>query len=447
MVQYLRRTLLSPLPIEGIREWKSLLLHRLSKVLALVLTVAVIPSIIASLSRGYYHFAVVNIVVYIAIVLAYLGKDRLGDLRRMLLIMLSLYTIAVAALLFVGPKGAGFLLLMIIPVFAGVASVPWVAYLTIAVNGLVVGVLAGLSLSGVLNHYLISLYEVESWVVIGVVLLCLNLFTVIFVTIAISGLENSLRHRIRLVQEKEKQNQLLTKLNVELDRFLYSVSHDIRAPVASILGLADLARHENDAQRKDRYVRLIDDSAQGLDRFIRRIIEYAQNKHLAIEHKVIAIEALVWQTVDQLKHHDGWAETEVVTHFPADCLLYSDQARLQIIFTNLITNAFKYRNTHVASRLDIYCEQHDHQTVIRFQDNGRGISSEHQPHIFTMFYRATNQKPGNGIGLYIVKESVEALRGTITVTSERGRGSTFELCFPHVSPDKAVFHQAAVLTC
>ncbi|MEY3451788.1 MAG: hypothetical protein RL711_1614, partial [Bacteroidota bacterium] len=110
----------------------------------------------------------------------------------------------------------------------------------------------------------------------------------------------------------------------------------------------------------------------------------------------------------------------------------SDLKRIEIVFNNLISNAIKYHNIHQDFPLiKITITQNYKEAIIEISDNGIGVESNHIEHIFNMFYRASSNSNGSGLGLYIVKDAISKLKGSIDVNSEIGKGTNFRITIPN----------------
>lgn len=231
------------------------------------------------------------------------------------------------------------------------------------------------------------------------------------------------------ISRVEKRNAELRKLNNELDSFVYSTSHDLRAPLASILGLVNLSRME--AQNKDHYINLIEKSVKKLDLFINEIIDYSKNARLELTVAAIDFAHLLSDIFDNLEYLEEKKHIKKSINISGTIPLYSDKVRLGIILSNLITNAMKYYNPNNPSPyVLIQVNTGKAGATIKVTDNGIGIAEEPKKNIFKMFYRASDKSSGSGLGLYIVKEALEKLGGRITVDSKLGIGSTFEITLP-----------------
>jgi signal transduction histidine kinase len=120
------------------------------------------------------------------------------------------------------------------------------------------------------------------------------------------------------------------------------------------------------------------------------------------------------------------------TKLEAGLVLNTDASRLQVVLNNMVANAVRYHNpyqTEAFIRLEAYRE--GNEVRISVVDNGQGIDPKHLGRIFDMFYRANKHKSGSGLGLYIVKETLDKLGGTIEVASELNKGTTFTIRLPH----------------
>lgn len=225
----------------------------------------------------------------------------------------------------------------------------------------------------------------------------------------------------------EKRNRELRKLNSELDRFVYSASHDLRAPLASILGLIAVARLDK-GNNTEEYLNLIEKCIHKLDGFIRDIIDFSRNSRLELDTEPIHFEPMIHEIIDELKYMDerGLIQKKVEVNGSGE--FFTDKKRLAIILRNLISNAYKYHNPYTENNfVQIRVNYSAKGASIEVADNGIGIAEEHLQNIFKMFYRAIENNNGSGLGLYIVKETVEKLKGSISVRSVLGQGTTFEL--------------------
>jgi PAS domain S-box-containing protein len=230
----------------------------------------------------------------------------------------------------------------------------------------------------------------------------------------------------------KKQNEELVKINAELDRFVYSASHDLRAPLMSVKGLINMIKVDPDKNNIEQYLELIERSVNKLDHFISDIINYSRNSRMDILPMEISFESLVQESIDSLKFMEGAEEVRSIKNIQAKAPFYSDYSRLLIVFNNIISNAVRYRDRWKKdSYLDISVHSDEEKATIIFKDNGVGIAEEYVDKIFKMFFRANADSKGSGLGLYIVKSAVEKLNGEISVRSSLGVGTEFRISVPN----------------
>jgi len=236
----------------------------------------------------------------------------------------------------------------------------------------------------------------------------------------------------KLNTELTDQNKEIKKMNAELDRFVYSVSHDLRGPLASIIGLVSLSElnPESDANELIDYMKKIGKSAKKLDAFIKDMLDFSRNSSAEITIEPIDLQKLVMEIVEDIQSLKK-SDVEFNLYSSGDIVYIGDKRRLSIVLTNLISNAFKYADFDKPNRfLKINISSTDKGCSFTIEDNGIGINKESAKNVFNMFYRATDKAEGSGLGLYIVSEIVEKLKGSISMESEEGVGTKIFLKLP-----------------
>ena len=231
----------------------------------------------------------------------------------------------------------------------------------------------------------------------------------------------------------KNQNLELKKVNRELDRFVYSASHDLRAPLSSILGLIGVTRLEGDQQARDYCLQLMEKSVHKLDSFIKDIINYSRNKRLLIGRDPINFKPLLENIFTDLQYIKKSTRVEKIIEVHNDELFITDERRLKIVLFNLISNAIIYSATLREPWMKVIVQVKNGKAIITVSDNGQGIAEEHLDRVFEMFYRASEEQAGSGLGLYIAKETVEQLNGTIEVTSAVGSGTIATIALPSLN--------------
>ncbi|WP_420581537.1 two-component regulator propeller domain-containing protein [Reichenbachiella sp.] len=225
-----------------------------------------------------------------------------------------------------------------------------------------------------------------------------------------------------------RQNIELKKVNAELDRFVYSASHEIRSPLSSILGLINLARM-GEPEKQLEYYDHIEKSVNRLDDFIHDIVDYSRNARLGIEVEAVDFEKTISNILEDISHTQNFGAIQCDVNYDMKSQFFSDPKRLKIVLSNIITNAFKHHQPDRVERpyVSINVEVKKNLALITVKDNGPGIENKHMSKVFKMFYRATTRSEGSGLGLYIVEETLAKLQGSIVVKSKQGKGSTFKI--------------------
>jgi signal transduction histidine kinase len=254
------------------------------------------------------------------------------------------------------------------------------------------------------------------------------------------AIQNALRQRELQEQRKNAeaelriQNEELVKVNQEMDSFIYSVSHNLRAPLMSVLGLVDLASRE-DMDRGSyfqEYFSMMNHSIAKLDDTLKEILDYSRNSRQQIVHQKIDFRKVIENSLERLKYLEGFEIMQTSITIKADGAFYSDEYRLTVIMNNLISNAINYKDSSKEKCiLNISVLITKEKAMITVEDNGIGIPEEFQSKIFNMFFRGTVKSKGAGLGLYIVKETISKLNGRIEIHSEYGKGTRVELALPN----------------
>ena len=249
----------------------------------------------------------------------------------------------------------------------------------------------------------------------------------------IDGVVVDITHLKEVQADLEQKNVELEKAYMELDRFVYSASHDLRAPLTSVLGLVKVMEGEHaqgiDMSNALPYIGMIKSSVVRLDNFVKEIIQYYRNNRTEVHIQKTDLKQFVKGIYQSLQHlrPDMALNFECVDE--TDEALEVDTARLNIILNNLISNSVKYHNK-VGGIITTTIRQSEGKLCLIVHDNGPGIQPEHHSKLFDMFYRVGFDDSGSGLGLYIVHETVKKLNGHISFESAPGAGSSFQVSIP-----------------
>jgi len=233
------------------------------------------------------------------------------------------------------------------------------------------------------------------------------------------------------MQLVKSKNEELKEINSELDKFVYSASHDLKAPLLSVLGLVNVAKYEIKDDTALDYFDKIEKRIDKLNSFIKEVIEISRNTRTEVEKELVNFEKLVQSVIDNNSYLEGINSVDLTMgiHFKKDILM--DKPRVEIILNNLISNAIKYRNTsNEKHKVHIEAKQIDNNLLVTILDNGIGIKPEDQEKVFEMFYRGNLDSEGSGLGLYIVKSTLEKLSGKYKVESNYKEGTKMIISIP-----------------
>ena len=241
--------------------------------------------------------------------------------------------------------------------------------------------------------------------------------------IFLKQLQSFFANRIRTEQ--------LRKTNSELDSFVYSVSHDLRAPLLSLQGIIELIQETEDLPEEVKeYLAMADTSVHRLDNNIREILEYSRNARLKIAPETFSIREIVEEIFEGLRFSAN-QEILFTTEITPPEEVITDKARLKVLLNNVISNSVKYRRKDGIQPFVRFNMQHlNGQYIMTVEDNGEGIPEGSREKVFDMFYRASTTTAGTGLGLYICKEIISKLHGSISLESEVGKGTKITICLP-----------------
>lgn len=232
--------------------------------------------------------------------------------------------------------------------------------------------------------------------------------------------------------ELKEKNASLEKALDEIDLFIYSISHDLRAPITSILSVLNLVEMEiekDDASQE--YFRMIREMTEKLEGFSRQLVNYYKITHNDLNSTEIEWEKFIKKIVGMSGGNCDIADNIVHVDLNTHGEFYGHPIKLEIILSNLISNAIKYSCETDNARVDVEIKGQKEGATIKISDNGIGIQENKIQDVFNMFYRATQKSTGSGMGLYIVKEAVTRMGGDINLSSKEGQGTEITLFIPN----------------
>lgn len=231
----------------------------------------------------------------------------------------------------------------------------------------------------------------------------------------------------------QRQKEIIQHKNSELDAFFYRISHDLRGPVSSLLGLSALAKHDVSDPKALEYIDRQYEQASRLDNIIIDLISLTRLNHPDLPRQRIDFAKMVEECIQLMNTLPNFHNINFLQEIDPETEYYCEWIVLQAILQNLIENSVKYSRDDRPYVL-IRVAQDSKCVSIEVEDNGEGIAAEHQSRVFDMFYRASQRPNGTGLGLYILKRSVDRLQGSISIQSKEGMGTTFIVKLP-VNPN------------
>jgi signal transduction histidine kinase len=227
------------------------------------------------------------------------------------------------------------------------------------------------------------------------------------------------------------KNIELQKANEELDKFAYSVTHDIRGPIVSMMGALDILKELDDVAEMKKVVAMMKQAAEKANEFIENVHAYYSLKRGDLQIEEINLNDLVKDVIALQQIQINHSGVKIELGIEQTEIFRSDKTVLQLIINNLLSNAIKYQRMNEENKfVKISGAVQKGKIELRVEDNGIGIENQYLNEIFNMFFRATNTGQGAGFGLYNVKDAIHKLGGNISVQSEINKGSIFTINIP-----------------
>jgi signal transduction histidine kinase len=227
------------------------------------------------------------------------------------------------------------------------------------------------------------------------------------------------------------KNEELSKINGELDNFVYSVSHDLRTPLLAVKGLVNLIDlYKGDEKENLEFFSLIESSIDRMDDTIKEILDYSRNARLQIQPEKVNFQKIVRDAYADVKFYSSHP-VALQLNMDEELLFESDRYRLNTVIKNVIGNAVKYADdSKTDSYVAVTTERIGNELHVAVSDNGIGIDARCLNKVFDMFFRASEKTTGTGLGLYISKEIMLKLNGKIGIESAPGIGTTVHISLP-----------------
>jgi signal transduction histidine kinase len=258
-------------------------------------------------------------------------------------------------------------------------------------------------------------------------------------------------HLEKLVEEKNQNllhiNEELVKHNNELRQFSYTVSHNLRGPVARLLGLSNIIKRTLDVDEQKQILEFMGQSAVDLDSVLKDLnhIIDLRNELYNVREKIVLIDE--WKKVLNILRENIKSEFTITDDFTSAPFVFAIRAMLHSILYNLLSNAIKYRASERPLVVNVSSQVNQrNEVILDFSDNGLGIDlASQKQNVFKLYKRFHTHIAGKGLGLFLVKTQVEAMNGSIEIESQLNVGTRFRIILPTpLSVDKQVFFETDV---
>ena len=246
----------------------------------------------------------------------------------------------------------------------------------------------------------------------------------------LTRLPTAIKHALekkRLEKERQLATESLYQKNQELSNLIRRCSHDLRGPLTSLMGLVQLSRQQEMSDTLSKYISMMEKSANKLDIILKGFREYATITSDTSSDKEIYFQPIVKDVLESLENIDGFADTKFNIDIKQTKGFLTNEFAVRSILQNLIHNAILYRRKDVESVVNISIQESGNELIIEIKDNGTGIPEKIQDKVFEMFFRGSSETEGSGLGLYLVKNAVIRLNGSISMTSKPGEGTSFKI--------------------
>ncbi|MBD0260871.1 MAG: HAMP domain-containing histidine kinase, partial [Cytophagales bacterium] len=236
----------------------------------------------------------------------------------------------------------------------------------------------------------------------------------------------------QLNAQLDRTNRELDRINKDLDTFVYTASHDLRAPIANLTGLLLVLTRKlagKTGREEQEMLEMMQQAVERLSRTINVLTQVVKVQKEPQPSEILHFEPLIDEVKYDLSALLETARPEIELQLGVDRVSFPRQYLRSVVY-NLLSNALKYRAAERAPLVKITTFREGDFVVLCVEDNGLGIAPNQMDKMFQMFKRLHTHVEGTGVGLYMVKQMVENYGGSIAVESQLGRGTCFRVCFP-----------------
>ncbi|HEX8548493.1 MAG TPA: PAS domain-containing sensor histidine kinase [Cytophagaceae bacterium] len=234
------------------------------------------------------------------------------------------------------------------------------------------------------------------------------------------------------ISKIKKTEEDLKLKNQELDTFIYRAAHDLKGPVASILGITNIAPLDVTDPIALQYFLMVQQCSEKLDKVLKHLREVAAIDKASKERKKLDLVHKVDTVLAELKNLPGFDKINIIKDLQQPEAFYGNAKMMRMIIYHLLDNSIKFKRDGENPFIRIKLKEINNVLHIQVEDNGIGIKKKLHHKIYDMFFRANTSSEGSGLGLYMVKTFVKSMRGEITMKSVEKKGTSFSIMIPNM---------------
>ncbi|TRX47194.1 response regulator [Fulvivirga sp. M361] len=240
---------------------------------------------------------------------------------------------------------------------------------------------------------------------------------------------------LRMVTEEKQNAEEMMKLNTELETLLYRISHDLKGPVASVMGLLNLLQKDPDFDLK-KFIYMMSTNMKRLDQTLVRLLNITKVKAGSENLARMNVFSELQEIIDALVFLEGFENIKIKLDLDKSLEIYCDPSIFSCVWQNLLENAIKYRQVGRVNQVTIQASENKTGLSFCITDTGQGIDPLVHRNIFDMFFRGNEESDGSGLGLYIVKNALNKINGTIRIDKSYSKGAKFHIYIPQFIKSK-----------
>ncbi|MCW3126631.1 MAG: domain S-box-containing protein [Bacteroidetes bacterium] len=427
--------------LRDISFWRNEIFCSMMTYIAPVSIIALIPSVYMAFRNGFPVVGVSDLAAFILLI-AIMTTRGLTLPQRKFIFICIIYTLSIVLLYYVSTSGAGMLFLLALTVLTAIVYSPAAAYYSALANTLICIVFGILIYMGI--HVSIDTdQKVGTWIAVSSNLILLSLACAEGLNLLLKGLDTTIHERLIAEKEIKELNEnlerritdrtaALTEANKALESFSYIAAHDLQSPLRVLSGYSSILKMDHRDELSPDAQRLLDiiiKSSGHMSKLVADLLTFSRASHDIIDHKKINCNDLVQEIVNQVKLTFTSA-AEVHIHDLGDAIC--DAGLMRQVWSNLISNAFKYSSKKEKPVIEIGRKDTRGETIFYVKDNGAGFDMDKAPRLFQVFNRlhAGTDFEGNGIGLALARNIIVRHGGRIWAEAEVDKGATFYFTLP-----------------